>query len=167
MRLMFITNILTPYRLSFYDSLYSAINREKWNLQVVVMTDGLPLRPWNYNDLKREYTKLLPCKKFFCGEVDILFNFGVKKTIREYKPNVVILAGSWTYPTTLYVTKFRSKILPKNCQLLFWYESHDNASDAFKAKSIKKGIIHNLKTEFLKKFDGSCCDNSGCKIFRL
>ena len=59
MKIAFLTNILTPYRCYFYDQLYNALKREKDDMKVFVMTGALPLRPWTYDSLKREYTTLL------------------------------------------------------------------------------------------------------------
>ena len=100
MRIAFLTNILTPYRVFFFDQLYKTLRVEAGDMRVFVMTDSLPLRPWNFQDLKREYTVLLKSKKFFIHDNDFLISFNIKKEVIDFSPDILIVAGSWTYPTT-------------------------------------------------------------------
>jgi len=48
MRLAILTNILTPYRMRFYNELNTQLRLMNGELCVYVMTDELPLRPWTY-----------------------------------------------------------------------------------------------------------------------
>lgn len=105
MKLAFLTNILPPYRVYFFDQLNAQLGGE--NLKVFVMTDALPLRPWNYHDLKRDYTALLSGKKIIWHGNDYLFSSDAVKSILKYSPDALIVAGSWT-PSDLnhkYVTR--------------------------------------------------------------
>ena len=166
MRLVFITNILTPYRITFYSLLNKTLvkRNDRSKLFVYVMTDQLPLRSWTYDALRTDYTHLLRGKKFFINEHDIVINKNIKNELKESDPDILIMAGSWTYPTVLCISIFRSFFLKRKTKLLFWYESHDNASDYFRAKSLDKGAIKWLKQHFMSRFDGFCVPGDLAKL---
>lgn len=149
MRIAIVTNILTPYRTFFYKELDSQLRVDGGELKVLVLTDYLPLRPWNYEGLKQSFTELVPGKKIFIGENDYLINLGINKRLRKFSPNIIIVAGSWTYPTMWVVAKHKIE----KVKYFFWTESHNN-------RAIKIGtnnpIILKLKCIFYELFDGFC-----------
>ncbi len=150
MRIAFLTNILTPYRIFFYDCLSKQLGAE--NLKVFVMTEELPLRPWKYSDLKREYTELLKGKKIFIHGDDYLFSYHVNQTISAFGPDILIIAGSWTYPTTWQV--MLSKRMKKQTRIYFWTESHNHTGLSNTTKT--SPMIRRIKQSIMKKFDGFC-----------
>lgn len=152
MRISFLTNILTPYRIHFFDEIFSQLTKTGGKISVFVMTDELPLRPWKYDDLKREYTHLLKGKRVDIGANDYLYNRTVVKDILDFKPDVLIVAGSWTYPT-VWKTVFSSKI-KQQCPVLFWTESHDHTGLPNASKT--KPVIKVVKRFILEQFDGFC-----------
>lgn len=152
MRIAFLTNILTPYRIHFFDELFSQLNKTGDKLSVFVMTDELPLRPWKYQDLKREYTCLLQGKRMDIGTNDYLYNKTVIKDILGFQPDALIVAGSWTYPT-VWKTVFSNKI-KHQCPVLFWTESHDHTGLSNASKT--KPVIKKVKKSILRQFNGFC-----------
>ncbi len=150
MRIAFLTNILTPYRVFFFDCLFKHLGAD--NLKVFVMTEELPLRPWRYSDLKREYTELLKGLKVFWHGNDYLFSYNVNKSILEYKPEVLIIAGSWTYPTTWQV--MMSKRLKRHTKIFFWTESHNHTGLSNSTKT--NAYIRKIKKNLMERFDGFC-----------
>lgn len=152
MKICFLTNILTPYRCYFFDLIQSEMVKRNNDFKVFVMTESLPLRPWSYDTLKREYTVLLPCIKKMLGDIDYLYNFNVNKELLSFAPDILILAGSWTYPTIWKV--LLSKKIHKKCKVLFWTESHTH--NGLDSSTKTSGFISNLKKYIMNSCDGFC-----------
>lgn len=150
MKIAIVTNILTPYRKRFYEELSKQLQETKGELRVFVMTDQLPLRPWKYDELKEKYTELLPCKKVFIKGEDFLFNKDINSKINKFGPDIVIVAGSWTYPSLWKLMLFKCR---KKMKFFFWTESHN-------VRATKVGssnwIVRKLKQFFYRRFDGYC-----------
>ena len=152
MRIAFLTNILTPYRISFYDELNVGLKENGGAMKVFVMTDSLPLRPWTYQELKREYTRLLSGTKVFIGGNDYLYNRNVVSEVCAFNPDILVVAGSWTYPTLFMVAN--SIRIKRRCKKLLWTESHDctGINNASKVNP----IIRMIKKYIFNRFDGYC-----------
>lgn len=149
MKIALVTNILTPYRMRFYTELSNQLQNIGGELKVFVMTSQLPLRPWTYEGLKSDFTELLPGKKIMIKGQDILFNGSISRKIKEFNPSVVILAGSWTYPTAWKM------MLNKNegTRYYFWTESHNVRATP---QASKGGLVFAAKKKFYNLFDGFC-----------
>ncbi len=152
MRIAIITNIITPYRKRFYDEMFAQLRTAGDEFRVYAMTDSLPLRPWTFEDLKSSYMTLLPGKKIVLKmqDMDILFNPQVNRYIREYNPDIAILAGSWTYPTVMQMLFWKNE----GTKYLFWAESHEYRAGNTEVRS--KGLLSRLKKSLYEKFDGFC-----------
>ena len=100
MKIQFITNVLTPYRIYFFDILNSILENRGGKLEVLVMMKPDHNMYWNYYDYERTYTKLLPVK-YIKNKSDYFLNFKLKKFILEFKPNVIVGCGAYWYPTIL------------------------------------------------------------------
>lgn len=149
MRIAVVTNILTPYRMRFYKEMHEQLTERGGAFKVYAMTKELPLRPWNYETLKEGFTELLSGFKLMYKGEDCLINCSIRNKLRDFNPNVIILAGSWTYPTSWLVMlrKF------KKTQYFFWTESHNVRAYPVVSKS---GFLQKIKTNFYMKFDGFC-----------
>lgn len=123
MRILIVTNILTPYRRYFFDLLYEEVMKRGGVFKVAAMTDTEPLRPWKYEQLKRVYTELLPgmvvtaMGEYFC------INFSIFSLIRRFQPDVLVLAGCWSFPT-VWMGLLCRKLGRKVGVVMFWTESH-------------------------------------------
>lgn len=152
MRIAVVTNIITPYRKRFYDEMFTQLRTAGDEFRVYAMTDSLPLRPWTFEDLKSSYMTLLPGKKIVLKmqDMDILFNPKVNRYIREFNPDIAILAGSWTYPNIMQMVFWKNN----GTKYLFWAESHEHRAGKTEVRS--KGLLRWLKKSLYEKFDGFC-----------
>ena len=149
MRIAIVTNLLTPYRKRFYDEMAIQLEKRGGVFRVFVMTDKLPLRPWTYENLKSENTELLKGVKVIIKGQDQLYNRSINRKIREFHPDVIILAGSWTYFTAW---KMMLNKIP-DAKYYFWSESHNVRATKVASKN---PIVESFKKSFYKKFDGYC-----------
>lgn len=117
------TNILTPYRVHFFDLIQEECARNGIGFRVYATTEIGVENHWAYNDYKREYTRLLPGKIFTFSGQRIQLNREVKYTIIEFRPDVVIMAGSYFSPTNIRLLQLQKQYSYKT---LFWSESHLN-----------------------------------------
>ena len=149
MKILLITNILTPYRIAFYDALFESFDNSGDEFTIFVMEETEPNRCWNYADFSRPYTTLLPGKTLSRGGIFIPINFGVKKAIRSYAPDIIIVSGSYLSPASWVATN-----LAKKCGIpvLFWSESHDGEARTYGGLKIK--IRERLRSIFYSKLDG-------------
>ena len=152
MKVAFLTNILTPYRVYFFDLLYEILKAENGDIRVFVMTKSLPLRPWNYDKLKREYTVLLKGIKFTVGSHQFMSNWMIRRAIVSFAPDALVVAGSWTYPTTWEV--MLSKKITDNTETFFWTESHNHTGIPNSSKT--KPMVRKIKKHIMNRFDGFC-----------
>lgn len=149
MKIVVVTNILTPYRMRFYGEMHKQLVEKGGDFKVFVMTKELPLRPWNYDSLQDSFTELLPGQKIMYHGQDELFNFSINKRLKKFAPDIVIIAGSWTYATSWQM--LMNKL--KGTQYFFWSESH--TVRATQAAS-KTGFWAWLKRFFYMRCDGFC-----------
>lgn len=149
MKLLLYTNILTPYRKYFYDLIYQKCLDNNDEFKVYVMAENEPNRNWEYDDLKSIYTELLDSKTRSRGETYIHFNMGLKNKLVEYRPNVVICAGSYISPGIWTVCKYKKNL---DYKVFFWSESHLN--EYRKYNSIKLKVREKIRKIVYGKFDG-------------
>ena len=149
MRILIYTNILTPYRMHFFDAMYNECSSQASMFKVLVMSDSEPGRHWNYNDLKTNYTNILPVKSLSKGEMHIHLNFGIDKYMESYRPNVVICAGGYLCPGVWRILQLKRKYGYKT---LFWSESHDNELRNY--SSLKIRIREIIRKNVYSRFDG-------------
>lgn len=121
MRIVLLTNILTPYRIYFYDLLYESFKKRNIKFHVLVMAQTEPDRNWMYDELQREYTTLLPSKTIRISKIYLHFNNNLRKQLRYLNPQLVICGGSYIHPSVL-ITILYKKIF--KFQIIFWSESH-------------------------------------------
>lgn len=152
-KIAIVTNIITPYRKRFYDEMFSQLQSQGDDFKVFSMTDSLPLRPWTFNDLKSQYMTLLPGYKFIfkIQDMDVLINPKVNRYLKEFAPDIIIIAGSWTYPTIMQMLFHK---LPNNPKYLFWTESHEHRAGDTEIRS--SGMLSKLKQKLYYRLDGFC-----------
>lgn len=122
MNLAIFTNILNPYRIAFFDRLYSNTKDMGYELRVYAMVGEKSDRPWKYEQFEREYTRLLPSKTLHIKDMAYLhFNSGIDKELNDFRPDVVVMAGSYLQPTNMYL-QFRKRHY--GYKTFFWTESH-------------------------------------------
>lgn len=147
MKIAIVTNILTPYRIFLFDKLHQELLRDGDEFRVYAMCKSKSDRPWQYEQYKREYTEALPSYQINLKGFYLFFN--KLGSINNYKPDIIVCAGSYFLPTVLGLLLTKRKY---NRKVLFWSESHDKEQ-----KKHGKGFIwlrNKIKTFSLSRFDG-------------
>lgn len=152
MNIVIITNILSPYRRFFFDSISRYAMNNDINFSVVLMADTEKGRTWTYDDLKTEYTTLLDNKTLnIKDDIFIHFNKGLKGTLEKLRPDIVIVGGSYMFPSVWRSIQLQKKF---NYKLLFWSESHLNSQKGYSGIKIK--VRELIRNKLYKSFDGFC-----------
>lgn len=150
MNIVLITNILTPYRSYFFEKLHQNFSSKNDNLTILVMAEGEHNRPWKFKDLKKEFTILLPgkCIKITKG-IFLHTNKMVKHTLKKLNPDIVVAAGSYTFPTIWRTISLRRSL---GYKVLFWSESH---LDEHKEYNFVIKLFRNMLRRIIySQFDG-------------
>lgn len=149
MKIMLLTNILTPFRIYFYDQLYSHMKNRNIEFKVFVMTATEPGRTWEYSKFKREYTELLSGKLYEFSGIHIIINPQIKKKIMNFNPDIAICAGSYMLFSVWTALKLRNKL---NYKTFLWSESHLEEKRDYGKVKLKFRDFMRLK--IIKNFDG-------------
>lgn len=146
--IVLLTNILTPYRRYFYDLVYKTAKLKGISFYVLVMTDTSMNGNWHYNEYKTDYTILMPGKKVkFLNQI-LLFNPTVNKYIKDLSPNLIIVAGSYMFPTNWQaLIKYNHKI-----PILYWNEAHKNEKRKYNKFILK--LRNYIRYNFFSHIDG-------------
>lgn len=145
MKIAIVTNILTPYRIFFFDKLNETLAKNGDVLKVYSMCKEKGDRTWKYDDLKRDYTDLLPGFKFCIKGLYVFFN-NPYSALKSFRPDVVICAGSYWLPTTLAVEAIKKHL---KYRTFMWSESH------VKEKKDNGRFIVSIREIIRKKIFGS------------
>lgn len=142
-----LTNIPTPYRNHFFNLLSTAGKEKNLDVHVYFMATTEQGRFWNYKEWEMKYS------------YDFLYNLGIKwkgikfhfnptiliKILRN-KPDILIVSGSWNFPTSMMVAFL--KFLYPSVKLGFWSEGNFT----YETYS-SKGVVRLLKKMIYNKFD--------------
>jgi len=123
MKIAIYTNILTPYRIFFYDALYKEFKANGDEFHVILMADTEPDRNWNYDDFRKEYTILLNSRTIAHGNSYIHFNNNLIATLENLELDLIVCGGSYLCPGVLQVILWKKRFGYKT---YFWSESHLN-----------------------------------------
>ena len=149
MKILLLTNILSPYRKVFYDKLYYGFQENGVEFTVLVMAENEPNRHWHYDEYKSDYSELLESKTIKISNVCFHFNKNIKKRIQEIRPDIIIASGHYLSPSVFKVIRMKHKLRYK---LLFWSESHLDETRSY--NSIKLKLRELMRNYIYKKFDG-------------
>lgn len=123
MKVLILTNILTPYRMFLFAEFETQLLAAGGLLKVVAMAETESDRVWRYRDLQTHFTTLLPHMTFTLAGSNVHMTRGLRKVIADFGPDVVICAGSYTEPTVWQTLMMRWA--PRSrFKVLFWSESH-------------------------------------------
>ena len=151
-KLVFITNIPTPYRTAFYDALQKECRVSDCDLSVLYCATTEPKRRWPYKPEEMHHNHVLmwgihPRLRGFITHL----NPEVWTRLSKANPDIVVMAGAWNTPTVLLALLW-CKL--KNKPALFWSEGHSDAV------LNKKGPIAFLRRSVYRLFDGFTVPNS-------
>lgn len=146
--IVLVTNHLTNYRKFFYDKLHEACQKANIKFVVLLMTKCEPQRNWDYEQLKSSYTILMK-DIHFSFPINNHLNIQVVSLLKEFKPDIVIVAGSYFYYTNWLVLLNKHRL---KYPVYFWSETH------FKEKTTHNKLQLRIREIFRKiiyqKFDG-------------
>lgn len=150
MKIAIFTNILNPYRYTFFNRCSQFACEQGDEFRVYAMTDTKSDRTWKYDDFKTEYTRLLKSRTIHIRGIAYLhFNSGLKKELKEYMPDVVVMAGSYLQPTVIELTRLQKKY---HYKMFFWSESHFKEQRNYRKFVLK--IREKIRKRVLSRMDG-------------
>lgn len=125
-RILLVKNILTPYRVHFFNLLDEQLGHKDIDFNVVLTASSEGNRTWHYNDYKLHYSILLKNVSIKIFNRYIHIGFGLSKLIKDLKPDLVILAGYYYLPNHFILLSKRKNVKYKT---IFWSESNNLALD--------------------------------------
>ena len=145
-----LTNILTPYRRYFYDLLKEEFQNNGISFHVLLMAAGEPNRPWNYEDLKTDYTILLKghtitLKKYYRY---VQFNTGLAKVLDSLRPDLLVCGGSYLSRTVQNAASYCHK---HSIPVWFWNESTLQEQTN---SSLVSAVLERIRRHTLSQYDG-------------
>lgn len=149
MNVALVTNILTPYRCYFYDSLFNEFKDKDVQFHVFVMTETGMNKKWYYDDYKKSYTTLMEGEKIWVKGQLLLYNPKVVKYLKSFDPDVIMMAGSYMFPTNWLVLFNKKKI---NCPIIYWNEAHFKEARNYNRLTLY--LRENIRKIIFKRFDG-------------
>ncbi len=147
-KIALVTNHLTPFRKFFYEKMYHKCKDIGFDFKVFLMTKCEPQRNWNYDELKTEYSYLMK-DIHLSFPINNHINLEIKKKLRQFNPDIVIMAGSYMYVTNWFVCSLRKKL---DFKLLYWNEAHFNEIRNYNCITLK--IREIIRRKFFSKIDG-------------
>lgn len=149
-KILLLTNILTPYRIYFYDLLSKNFKEENIDFKVIVTSKTEPNRNWYYKDFERDYTILSDGKILkLPNNIFIHLNFDITNLLEKYGPDIVISAGTYLYPALWTVLHNRKKLKYK---VYYWSEAHLYEERNY--SPVKIYLREKIRQFIFKKFDG-------------
>lgn len=151
MKVLLLTNILTPYRMALFAELRQQLATSGGELKVVAMAVSEPGRSWTYEDLKTDFTVLLPHLTINFGGLHLHLNRGLLSTMQAFSPDVVICAGGYTLPAVWQVLLHQGRA-GRRYRTFFWSESHlrERSSRSLPVRGLREA----LRGLVYRRFDG-------------
>jgi len=143
LRLVIVTEIIAPYRISVFNAL---AKHEGIDLKVIFLSETDPtLRQWRvYKDEIRFSYGVLPSWRLRAGGSHFLLNARLPASLNKFSPEAIICGGY------NYIASWQAQMwaLRRRVRFVLWSES--NAQDA---RRLSKAVEF-LKARFLKRCDG-------------
>ncbi len=159
MRIVLYTNILNPYRITFFDECNKYAKEKGITFKVVCFSKGEPNRKWKYDEFKRDYTEVLKSKTITLKYFGMLhFNNGIKSSYIKEKPDILILSGTYLQPSVLRLISLNASGVT-----LFWSESHLGENRNY--DSVKLFIRDRIRKMIYGRMDGFWCPGTAAKCF--
>jgi glycosyltransferase involved in cell wall biosynthesis len=150
-KLVLVTNIPTPYRISFQNKLHENLKQIGAELVVLYSAPRESNRFWPTRWGDQVYPwKLLPGISFETSIWRGHFNPTIIQEVISLKPDWLLVGGAWNMPTVILLTAFRGLI---NCPVIAWVESN------LQSVHYQRGIIPILRKTVLSRFDAFAVPN--------
>ena len=151
-RLVFLTNIPTPYRCAFYNELAETSARNGVGLTVLYCARTEPNRHWQISPsaFLHDAVFLDPGFHLMIRGAYFHLNLGVGLELRGLQPDLVVCAGPWNMPTNWLALRTARAI---GAKVLFWSEGH--------ADSVRNpaGPVAWMRRRFLRAYDAYAVPN--------
>lgn len=137
MKIVYITNIPTPYRNLFYNELNKKASKENIQIEVWYMAWTENDRHWKFQESDFEYTyKVFNGKTYHISNIKFHINFSLIKEIKKY-PHHISIIGGYSSPSHI-LSSFLSKAKIK----ILWSETnlHSTRKNIF-LKKIKQFLL--------------------------
>ena len=151
-RLVFLTNIPTPYRCAFYNELTKESARKGVGLTVLYCARREPNRHWQISPSAFLHDAVFLDRGFHptFGGASFHLNWEVGSLLRRLQPEIVVCAGSWNMPTNWFALRTARAI---GARTVFWSEGH---ADAVRNPL---GPVAWIRRRFLRAYDGYAVPN--------
>jgi glycosyltransferase involved in cell wall biosynthesis len=124
-RLVLLTNIPTPYRISFFDVLADVLETRNCELLVLYCAESEPNRQWKIEPAAiRHAHRILPGMHLTLRKGYFHLNTGVLKELSSHPPRWLVVGGAWHMPTALLA--IASPAVRSSAKIL-WSEGHADA----------------------------------------
>lgn len=141
LRVLVVTNILSPYRIPLFNAL---AERGELEIKVVLLAETEANREWRVKNPPAQFDwHVLPGMHRFLAarELHVHLNWGLRRVIKRFRPDVVITSG---YDNLAYwMALFYAKALHK--PLILWFES------SLLSARYKEGIVFRAKRYFVRQ----------------
>jgi glycosyltransferase involved in cell wall biosynthesis len=151
-----LTNIPTPYRISFFEEVGGLLKELGGGATVLACSWSEPGRYWSPPDPSDQFSLVvMPGLHPHIADATLHWNPTVSWAIRESQPRWLLVAGAWLTPTMLQAVMTRSRSVPT----IFWNEGHGQAVRH------PRGIIRQLRSRALGMYDGFAVPNARSERF--
>lgn len=150
--IVFLTNIPTPYRTSFFDELAHQCEMRGVSHHVLYCATTEPNRNWPFEpEAMKHRFEVLPGWHPAFSSFYPHFNPTIVSRLRRLKPSVLLCGGAWNTPTVLLAA---SKALWNGRCVLLWSEGHEEAA------LNSSGIVPAIRRWAYRRFDGFAVPNA-------
>lgn len=116
-----LTNIPTPYRVHFYQTLNKQLAARNWSMRTLFQALTEPGRHWTF---EREFSfphTFLRGRTVSLESVQLHLVRGLYRELRRLEPALILVAGSWCQIATVVATEYGRRY---SVPTIFWSESH-------------------------------------------
>jgi glycosyltransferase involved in cell wall biosynthesis len=155
--LVHVTNMPTPYRVSFCNALHDALLDVGHELHALYCTAREPNRQWDVpnGNIAFPYT-ILPGVSPRVGPLYAHLNPSIVRWLRRLQPKFILIAGGWNIPTVMLAS---NRTLSGPGLRVFWSEGHAQAV------LHPTGPLAWLRRYCLKAYDAFAVPNEGSACF--
>src|SRR5437588_546972 len=142
-RVVCLTNIPTPYRLFQFGRLNRHLSRHGYAFEVWFMARSEPRRNWSFPDSTFGFEhRFLNGSQFSVIDHRFHFNPGILSALRESRPEILLVSGSWTDPTI-----WLASISACARRTIFWSESHlgSTTRTSFVARLARRFVLRRFR----------------------
>lgn len=149
--LVIITNIPTPYRTAFFNTLSLELRKKNVDLHVIYCASTEPRRSWSFSPEENIYNyTFLRSMNVNLKNYYLHLNYELIGILKNLKPTWLILGGSWNAFSTFQVLICKKYI---STQIILWSEGH------IESKRNSSKIIEGLRGLVFDSVDGFVVPN--------